>query len=56
MDHTRDFRILDWLGADEQGLPYYLYFLTLRFSKSGEALSRLQYVAKRLEQEPEYWQ
>ncbi len=56
MDFTHELRVLDWLGSDEKGLGYYLYFLNLRFSKSPEALSRLRQVANQLEREPDYWQ
>jgi hypothetical protein len=51
-----DSRLLDWLGVDERGIGYHLYFLTLRFTKSPEALARLRETAHQLEHEPDYWQ
>src|SRR5690349_19392150 len=50
-----DVKDWEWLDLDEQGLPYYLYFLSLRFSISPDALAYLRKVAQLLEQDPDYW-
>src|SRR5260221_4543096 len=51
-----DSKVLAWLGSDEKGMGYYFYFLTLRYSISPEALSRLRSVAYQLGREPDYWE
>jgi hypothetical protein len=50
-----DSAVLDWLGLDAQGVPYYLHFLEPGFSEDSEALSRLGYAATQLQKEPERW-
>ncbi|HLY27646.1 MAG TPA: hypothetical protein VKQ72_14980, partial [Aggregatilineales bacterium] len=47
--------VLDWLGLDSKGIPYYLHFLTPRFREEPEALFRLRHAAAQFQLEPDRW-
>lgn len=52
-----DMKVLDWLGLDSQGVPYYLHPLNLVWSPGGAErdLELYRQVAIRLANEPAYW-
>ncbi|HWB59745.1 MAG TPA: hypothetical protein VG733_09640 [Chthoniobacteraceae bacterium] len=57
MDDEPDPKILDWLGNDARGVPYYLCPLNLGWSEAGAArdLEIFRRAAARLAEEPAYW-
>jgi hypothetical protein len=57
MSAEPDHRVLEWLGLDDEGTPYYLHPLNLMWSDAGPEhdLAIFRGVADRLATEPDYW-